>query len=792
VAVPDLSSLLRPRSVAVIGASNRPGTIGGELFLNLLRNRFQGPVYPVNPKGKAVMSVRSWPSVAELPEAVDLAVVMVPAAGVERVVRACAQRGVRAVVVISAGFREIGAAGAEVEERLLEVARAHGMRLVGPNCLGVISTAPETRLDATFAPTYPPEGTVAVASQSGALGVAMLDYAAELGVGVSEFVSLGNKADLGAEDLLAWWGADERTRVILLYLESFGDARKFAAVAAEVNRRKPIVAVKSGRSRRGLQATSSHTGSLAGSDRAVEALVRATGIIRVDTVEELFDMAAFLAHQPVPTGRRVAILTNAGGPGILATDACGHWGLEVEDLRPETMQALREFLPAEASVRNPVDMIASATPEGFERATRILLEDPGVDALIALFVPPIVTDPVAVGQAIVRGMEAARAGASGDVGRADGTEGGDGAEELLRGKPVVSCFMGRHGVPEALRSLQAGQVPSYAFPETAVRALARAADYHAALQRPTGVHAELGAAPRAAVRQALDPLLARLGGGSDTGGAGSEGGAGEERRAAEERAATSELLWLNPAECETVLGAYEIPLAPMRSVVGLAAAEEAAAEVGYPVVLKVVAKAISHKSDVGGVQVNLGDEAALRAGYARIEEGLRAVGRSQEMEGVLVQKLVRGGVEVIVGAYRDPLFGPLVMFGSGGVTVELLEDVAFRLAPLTDAQARDLIESVRGAALLHGYRGSPVTDVAALESLLVRVSRLICEVPAIADLDLNPVKVLPLGQGCVAVDARIGLAAGPAAEKGRREPAGAGEDASEKRPGAESERRGGQ
>lgn len=706
VAPGDLSGLLRPRTVAVVGASNRRGTIGGELFLNLLRNEFNGPVYPVNARASTVHSVHAWPTIAALPERVDLAIIAVPAAVVEAVMLDCAEGGVRAVVVISAGFREVGPAGARAERRLLDIARAHGMRMVGPNCLGLVSTAPEVRLDATFAPTFPPAGTVAVASQSGALGAAMLDYAAELGVGVSDFVSLGNNADVAGADLLDWWEQDERTRVILLYLESFGDAQHFAASARRVNRKKPIVAVKSGRSRRGLQATSSHTGSLAGSDRAVEALVRATGIIRVDTVEALFDMAAFLAHQPLPRGRRVAILTNAGGPGILATDACARWGLAVEDLSAETVTGLQSFLPPEASFRNPVDMIASASPEAYEQATRLVLADERIDALIALFVPPIVTNAAEVGQAIVR----AAAGTA---------------------KPVLSCFMGRHGVPEALRSLQAGHIPSYAFPETAVQVLARAADHAENLARPLDQPPDLGSTPRNLAGVVIE---------------GAVRGAGTAGR------------WLQPAEIETLLGAYGIPAVRARFAASAASAEQAAQEVGYPVVMKLQARGIEHKTDVGGVRIDLADATAVREAFAAIETNLAEKRPEAKMEGVLIQPCIHAGVEVIVGTYRDPLFGPLIMFGTGGITVELLGDVDFRLAPISPMQAAELIGCVQGAPLLKGYRGAPPADLTALVDCLVRVSIMVDDLPEIQEIDLNPIKVQPAGQGCIAVDARIRVA----------------------------------
>lgn len=696
----DLSAILRPRSVAVIGASRQRGTIGGEIVRNLVVHGFQGPVYPVHPKARSVQAIRAWADVRDIPDPVDLAIVAVRQDRVLGVARACADKGVRGMVVITAGFKEVGGQGLADEQALVALCEAHGIALVGPNCLGVVSTAPGTRLDATFAPTFPPAGSVAVASQSGALGVAMLDYARELNIGVSDFVSMGNKADVSGNDLIGWWADDKRTRVILLYLESFGHPERFAELARRVSRDKPIVAVKSGRSGKGLQAASSHTGSLAGADVAVGALVQDTGIIRVDTVEELFDMAAFLAHQPVPAGRRVAVLTNAGGPGILATDAAEARGLHVPDLSPALRDALAAHLPAAASVANPVDMIASATPAQFEACTRLLLESDEVDSLIVLFVPPIVTDPAEVGQAIARGMHAA------------------GAD-----KPVISCFMGRHGVPAGLTSLQAAHIPSYAFPESAVRVLSRAARYGEYLHQPRG------AVPT--VLPGLDLPAAR---------------------AIVDRAADG---WLPPDATERLLGCLGVPHTTGQIARNPGEAAQMARDIGFPVVLKLVSDTITHKSDVGGVKVDLRNEGDVFSAWEDIAGELAERGLSEAMPGAMVQPLVKGGVEVLIGLTRDPVVGPLVGFGLGGVQVELLGDVAFRLAPLTDEGARRLVRDIRAFPLLDGFRGAPPTDLAAVEDLLLRVSALAMACPRVAELDLNPVKVLEEGFGVVAVDARV-------------------------------------
>jgi acetyl coenzyme A synthetase (ADP forming)-like protein len=709
-----LDAVFRPRSVAVIGASRERGSIGAEIFHNLLERGFQGAVYPVNPKAAVVQSVAAYPSIEAVPGPVDLAVIVVPASAALGVVDACGRAGVRAAVVISAGFKETGEEGAARERALVECARRHRLRLVGPNCLGVLNTEPGVRLDATFSPTYPPPGRVAFSSQSGALGLAILEYAAELHIGISQFVSVGNKADVSGNDLLEFWEDDPGTDLILLYLESFGNPRRFTRIARRVGRRKPIVAVKSGRTRAGVRAAASHTGSLAGSDAAVDALCLQSGVIRTDTIEELFDVAMLLANQPVPRGPRVGIVTNAGGPGIMASDACESHGLEIAPLSDATVTELKTFLPREASTRNPVDMIASAAPASFERAVRVVAADPGVDALLVIYVPPIVTRPLDVAQAIARGVVAAAQ---------------DAAARGEPPKPVLTCFMGSHGVPEGLRSLQEVQIPSFAFPESAAIALARATRYGRWRAEPEGTVPRFDVDARRA-RAAITAARAHPG---------------------------HETTWLDPDATRDVLAAYGLRTPPARVARDADSAVIAAREVGYPVVVKLVSSTITHKSDVGGVALDLRGESEVRAAFGAIAKRVAERGWSERMEGVLVQPMLREGVEAIVGMTHDPSFGPLVMFGIGGVQVELLRDVAFRVHPLTDRDARELVRSVRGYPLLGGWRGAPPSDVAAVEEALLRVSQLAGEHPEVVEMDLNPIMVLPAGRGCTVIDARVAV-----------------------------------
>ena len=705
----SLDCILAPRTVAVIGASRRRGTIGGELLHNLLSRGFAGAVYPINPAVHAVQGVRAWPTIGDVPDEIDLAVLAVPASRVIPEVEACGKKGVRGLVVITAGFGELGGQGQEMQDELVRLVRHYGMRMVGPNCLGVQNCDPEVGLNATFSPAWPPPGGVSIASQSGALGQAILEHAREMGLGVRHFVSMGNKADVSGNDLLDYWADDEQTRAILLYLESFGNSKRFHEIARQVSRRKPILVVKAGRSEAGAHAASSHTGALAGLDVAADALLGQSGVLRADTLEELFDLAMLLANQPTPKGTRVAIVTNAGGPGIMATDACAAQGLQLPALSPATEAALRAFLPPEASVRNPVDMIASASAEGYRHAVKILCDDPTFDAVLAIFVPPIVTDAADVAAAI-------RAGALG----AD--------------KPVVTCFLGKHGMTDALSSLREGHIPSYAFPESAAIALARAAKYGAWLRRADGLPFHLPESALAEVRT----ILARV----------------------------PPKSWLTPTDVHAVLRAIGIPVLGQTIVPGADVDPQdvvaAAESLGLPVALKVHGAKIVHKSDVGGVALHLRDAAAVRAALATMRTKLAAHGLMDDVEGWFLQAMAPAeGVECFAGLTLDPAFGPLVAFGLGGVAVELWRDVAFRLAPLDNVDAADLLGSIRGARVLDGFRGAPPADRPALIDALQRLARLGAEVPEIAEMDLNPLLALPPAGdggsrgGVVAVDARI-------------------------------------
>jgi acetyl coenzyme A synthetase (ADP forming)-like protein len=700
-ATASMKLLFEPRVVAVVGASRVRGKIGAEILHNLVSHGFAGDVLAIHPTAQDIDGVRCYPRLSDVPGEVDLAVIAIPAKEVDAAVDECAAKGVKAIVVISAGFAETGDEGRRREAALVEKIRAAGIRLVGPNCMGLVNTDPMVRLDATFAPIYPPAGNVALSSQSGALGLALLDYAAKLNLGISTFVSVGNKADVSGNDLIQYWSEDPRTSVILLYLESFGNPVRFSKIARRVARKKPIVAVKSGRSAAGSRAATSHTGALAESDKVVDALFRQAGVIRTGTLEELFDVAALLAHQPVPRGRRVGILTNAGGPAILAADACEAQGLQVPPLPPSLSEKLRAFLPAEASIGNPVDMLASATPEQYQKALQLLLSDETLDSVLVIFIPPIATNAETVASAIVKGARGAR-------------------------KPVLATFMSAKGAPPTLAS-----IPSYPFPESAAIALARAANYGEWRREPPGETPHFQNLAVAPGRAVVERALAR--------------GAG----------------WLDPSETDELLAAFGIPFAKIRMATTAEEAVAAARELGFPVAVKAVGPTILHKTDFGGVRLGLGDPAAVIAACREMKTRLQ-----DNLTDFLVQKMVPGGVEVIVGVTQDATFGPLILYGSGGTLVELLSDVAFRLLPLTDSDVAAMLDEVKGTALLRGYRGSPRADEAALKDLLLHVSALVEHCPEVREMDLNPVKVLE--KGALTVDARVRIGWRPAAPPSRR------------------------
>ncbi len=693
--VRSMDRLLRPRSVAVVGAGRSPGAIGHAIFATLLRDGFQGPVYPVNSRADHVGGVAAYHDVASVPGTVDLAVIAVPADEVLGVIHECGDKGVRGLVIVSAGFAETGGAGAALQREIVRAAHAYGMRIVGPNCMGIINTSPEISMNATFSPGSPVAGNVGFISQSGGLGIAIVAETARRGLGISTFVSMGNKADVSSNDLLRYWENDPETKIALLYLESFGNPSAFRHIAERFSRSKPIVALKAGRSEAGARATRSHTAALAGSNEAVNALFDVTGVIRVDRLEELFDMASYLATQPLPQGPRLAIIGNSGGPGALAADACEARGLTITPFSNETRRRLSAFLPDAASISNPVDMVASASAGSYAQAVRIICDDDDIDAVVVIFTPPLVTQADDVAKAI------ADVAATAD-------------------KPVVAVFLATPGVVTAL----AGRVALFPFPESAADVLARALAYRRWKERPPselappeGIDARRA---RAAVRDAL----------------------------ASDRATDG--VWLEPTPVATVLDAYGIAIPPWAVARTAHDAATAATAIGFPVALKAVAGLV-HKTEAGATALGIDDRPALEAAYAAMSETL-----GDAMSGGLVQAMAGDGLQAIVGMVRDAHYGPLVMLGFGGTWTDLVGGHRFATAPLSVTAARELVESVWFHPLLTGYRHGPQLDAEALVDVIVRIGAMAADIPEIVELDLNPVVVHE--RGCTAVDVKVHVA----------------------------------
>ena len=694
-----LETLFSPRGVAIIGASQTPTKLGYGVARNLLISGYAGSVCFVNPRGGTLFERPVFSDIAEVPDPVDLAIILIPAGSVPDALEACGRRGIRAVIIGSGGFREVGEEGARLETRCMEIARSFGMRVLGPNCIGFLDT--HLPIDTTFLPLPGPiAGDIAFLSHSGAICEAVIDWARGQGFGLSRLVSLGNQMDLTEADVLAPTAADPHTRVLAMYLEGVGDGRAFIEQARRVTANKPVVAIKVGRSERGRSAVASHTGALAGHDAAFDAAFKKVGIIRAETSEEMFDWARALAWCPLPAGRRVAVLTNAGGPGAIAVDALVANGLSLSDLSQEARARLRAILPAAASVLNPVDVLASAGPTEFAGCLGLLLAEKGVDAVMVITPPPPIGTAAEIAGAIIPIVKAAS-------------------------KPVVIALMGEDLIIHASRLFRQARVPDYRFPERAasvLRVLAERAEY---LRRPEETAIALEGIRKNEARE----VLARA----------SRSGAG----------------FVDPVEALRALSAYGIRSAEAVLAKSPVEATAAAERLGYPVALKVHSLDLTHKSDVGGVRVNVGDATAVHDGYQAILESVQAVQSDARIDGVMVQAMAPEGQEVIVGAVRDPQFGPLLMFGSGGLEVEEMRDVGFGLAPLTRREAEAVIDATWAGRRLRGYRSVAPADREAVLDCLLRLSQLVGDLPEIAEVEVNPLRVYRQGGGVTALDVRI-------------------------------------
>lgn len=692
----DLRPFFAPAGVALIGASDNPSKLSHGILKNMISYGYQGAVHPVNPKAKSILGLTCYPDIRQVPDPVDLAVIIIPAPAVPEALEACGERGIHAVIIISGGFKEVGPEGAALEKICLEIARKHHMRLIGPNCVGTLNLY--TGLNTTFIQGVPARGGISFVSQSGAVGGGVIDYLRNKGVGFAAFASLGNEADITETDVIEYLATDPDTRVIAAYVESIRDGQRFLRIAREVTRQKPIILLKAGRTEAGARAVSSHTGSLAGANEAYRAAFIQSGVIEANTVAELFEIATALDTQPLPQGSRVAIVTNAGGPAALASDSLASHGLQLATLVEDTRQALRAHLNPAAQVDNPIDMLGGAEPHDYAFALNQALQDPNVDATLTILVPQALVDPAEVARQIAQVAQSAA-------------------------KPVLTCFMGEHSVGQAREILRRAGIPIYTFPESAgyvLGAMQRYAKWHQRTwvepTRPEGCQPEKVAA-----------ILSQF----------------ASRRV------------LGEAESRLVLDAYGVSLIPGALARNAEEAVEAAERLGFPVVMKVVSPQILHKSDVGGIRLNLKSPGEVREAFSEMMTRLQSLLPHADLQGVLIEAMAPAGHEVIIGMRRDPNFGPVMMFGLGGIYVELFRDVAFRVAPLTHDDALEMIFETRAGRLLSGFRNQPIADLEAILDAILRLSHLSLDFPEIQEAEINPLLVRPKGEGAVALDCRI-------------------------------------
>jgi acetyl coenzyme A synthetase (ADP forming)-like protein len=697
-----LDAFFKPSSIAVIGASTNPAKLGHAVVKNLIDCGYtpKGVVYPINPSAQEILGLAAYPSVLDVPGPIDLAVIVIPYQHVPEALEECGKKDVSAVVVISAGFREAGAEGLDRELELIRLAKEYRFRLVGPNCLGVIDTF--TPLNASFAAGTPPQGPMAFMSQSGALGTAVLDIALAGRLGLSKFVSLGNKADVSEIDLLLAWGKDENTRVIMIYSEGMPNGQEFIQAARQVTKTMPVVAIKSGVTQSGSRAVSSHTGSLAGSEQAYQAAFHQAGILRAESMESLFDMALALGYQPPLKDDNIAIITNAGGPGILATDALERAGLSLARFEYETIHALDQYLPDAASAANPVDVLGDARADRYRFALETVTADLNVDGLLVLLTPQAMTEIEATAQAVCE--------------LAAKTD-----------KPVLACFMGEARIEEGVEILTHNGVPNYPFPERAANAFRAMSDYRQVQQRPDPQYTTFDA-DKPAVQRVFDQIRS------------------EER------------LSIGDFEARAIMTAYGLKIPESHIAATPEEAVQIAAKIGYPVVLKIASPDILHKTDVGGVKVNLRNATDVRDAFELMVYRAQRYLPEAHILGCLVQEMAPpGGLEVLVGMNRDPQFGPLITFGLGGIYVEILKDVTFRVSPFSPLEAEEMLHEIRASALLDGVRGQPAADKKAIVDVLLRVSQLVQDFPEIVEMDINPLMVYHQDQGALAIDMRLVL-----------------------------------
>lgn len=689
-----LTPFFAPRGVAIIGASATPNKLSYGILRNMTLYGFQGQIAPVNPKADQILGLKCYPDITSVPDPLDLAVIVLPAPAIPATLEACGQRGIRAVIIISGGFKEVGDEGAALEKQILEIAARYQMRLIGPNCVGTLDLY--SGLNTTFIQGVPEKGGIGFISQSGAVGGGVVDYIRNKYIGFANFASLGNEADITETDVIEYLRQDEHTRVIAVYVEMIRDGQRFIQIARQTTPHKPIVLLKAGRTSAGARAVSSHTGSLAGSHAAYRAAFLQAGVIEAETVTDLFDISMALAHQPLPKGNRVAIITNAGGPAALLSDSLAEHGLQIADLEEQTRSALRGRLNPAAQVSNPIDMLGGAEPPEYEFALQQALADPNVDAAVVILVPQALVNPLEVAEKVVQ-VAAAHT------------------------KPVLTCFMGEWSIEKARQHLHSHGIPMYVFPEIPGRVLGAMLQYARWLNQPPFETVPLHGIDRNAAAQIL-------------------------AQAADQTA-------LGEAQTRPLFEAYGIPLVAGEAAHSPRQAAEAARRLGFPVALKIISADILHKSDVGGIRLNLNDPQSVEIAYQDMLSGIAARLPQARLEGVLVERMAEKGQEVIIGMRRDPNFGPLMMFGLGGIYVELFGDVSFRVAPLSRRDALEMIQQTHAGKLLSGFRGAEPGDLQAVVDVILRLSQLALDFPQIAEMEINPLRVFP--RGVLALDGRI-------------------------------------
>jgi acetyltransferase len=691
----DLAPFFSPAGVAIIGASTNPGKLSYGIVRNLTLYGYAGGIYPVNPKAGEILGLQAYPDVSTVPDPVELAVIALPAGMTPDVLEACGERGIKAAVIISGGFREVGGDGVALEQTCLDIAKRYGMRLIGPNCVGTVDLL--TGMNTTFIEGLPAKGSIGFLSQSGAVCGGVVDYIADKEIGFSHFASLGNELDVDESDMIAYFGANPDVKVIAAYVEGIQDGQKFIRTAREVSKEKPIVLLKAGRSDTGAQAVSSHTGSLAGSYTAYQAAFKQAGVIEVDDLPALFDVAWALSCQPLPKGNRVAIFTNAGGPAALASDALDVNGFRLATITPEKQAQLAEKLNPSAQVSNPVDMLGGAEPPEFAHCLATLLDAPEVDVLLPMLVPQALVNPGDVARAIVE-----------QAGKTN--------------KTVLACMVGEKSLTEARRVFHQNHVPMSIFPEVPGQVLGAMQTYRRWLEKEQGETFHFSDIKADTAKATISAAPVKT---------------------------------LGEADTRPILAAYGLDLIPGAVAQDVEDTVKVAVEIGFPVAVKVVSPQILHKSDLGGIALNLADGSAVRDAVTTMQVRIGNAAPEAVIEGFLVEKMAPKGMELIVGMRRDPTFGPLMMFGLGGVVVELFKDVGFGIAPLTPQEAREMIESTRAGQLLQGFRGGPVYDLDAVVDVIGRLSRLALDVPEISEVEVNPLLVLPEGQGALVLDARM-------------------------------------